>query len=886
MTTFTFILVLMLAVALSAIIDQFVHGVSMPLIQIVIGIVLAVAGATTSGFTVNSELFLVLFIAPLLYREACDVDKAALWNNRKPILSLAIGLVIVVVLIVGFMLHWIEPSIPLAAAFALGAALGPTDAVAVSSLSQRASLPKRQSILLSGESLINDASGVVSFQFAAAALVTGAFSLLDATVSFLVAFFGGILIGLVLEAAISFLINKVKDAGLDDTTFHVLSDVLTPFVIFLIGEGIGASGILAVVAAGLSSSLYKHSIGPNEARLEIVSSSVWQVLSFCLNGIVFVLLGMQLPGAVTQSWEDISLNNFELIGLVLVISAIIIAVRAVWFLMIFFARNRRTALESEGLVKPSRWQRRQRNRQFGRAGKPDPRRTAKTMETIDTTEPEAGMTGVLSPAPADNDVRAEALAAVPTIALDEKRPAASTVASAADTAGTADAVKGEGESAAAGGEDEAVSDEEAAAEALSSLEEEGDDIVAASSAASETGAAEAYGAASGKAGDAAGASASGAGESAAAEGFASGKSKAGWKRVDQGDGEPACIYRRKPNGKVRVKVCTKETLLDSLAMSLAGPKGAISLSIMFTLPYMTVDNMVFMQRDMLIFIASGVILITLLLANFLLPVLKPRTDDQQQEDSVSALIQILRHVVADLGAQETRENHRATQAVIRQYNERINRCKQSISDDDVDEGERKLRLKVYRWIDEYIVEQVDKGEASAAVAYPILHRIRRAESILTGRQGINTLPARIAQTVGEFFRRVKHFIQDRSFFEDSFDRARSSRELQINAYTHGVLRLRRALADDELDVDVEDATTVMLDFQRALRRMRRIEREDASVTVVAHTADKAEQLRSFALNRERTYIHEAQEKGLISRATANHLRENVNMMEVALDEDV
>ena len=203
MTTFSFILVLALAVIVSALINQVVHGVSTPLIQIAIGVAISFFGFTASNFSLDPELFLVLFIAPLLYDEARQVDKVALWSNRTVILSLAVGLVVATILVVGFMLNFLQPSIPLAAAFALGAALGPTDAVAVASLSQRASLSKRQEVLLSGESLINDASGVVSFQFAIAALTTGAFSLLDATTSFIVSFFGGIGLGLVCAFAIS-----------------------------------------------------------------------------------------------------------------------------------------------------------------------------------------------------------------------------------------------------------------------------------------------------------------------------------------------------------------------------------------------------------------------------------------------------------------------------------------------------------------------------------------------------------------------------------------------------------------------------------------------------------------------------------------------------------
>ena len=233
------------------------------------------------------------------------------------ILSLAVGLVVATILRPWeFRLNFLQPSIPLAAAFALGAALGPTDAVAVASLSQRASLNKRQEVLLPGESLINDASGVVSFQFAIAALTTGAFSLLDATTSFVVSFFGGIGLGLVCAAILAFFSSpRVRDFGLEDTTFHVLLEVLTPFFVFLIAEEVHVSGILAVVAAGLSYSFFNRSIGPNIARMKIVSTSVWKVLAFILNGIVFVLLGVQLPYAMSDMWEERSVSNPELIAL-------------------------------------------------------------------------------------------------------------------------------------------------------------------------------------------------------------------------------------------------------------------------------------------------------------------------------------------------------------------------------------------------------------------------------------------------------------------------------------------------------------------------------------------------------------------------------------------
>lgn len=163
MEVFELILMLLLAVLLSSILDQVVPRISSPLIQIALGIGIAMLAISPIEVNIDPELFLVLFIAPLLFSDALEADKRNLWENKTTIVSFAIGLVIVITLCVGFVLHWLVPSIPLAAAFALGAALGPTDAVAVQALKKEAKLGKREGAILQGEALINDASGVFRF---------------------------------------------------------------------------------------------------------------------------------------------------------------------------------------------------------------------------------------------------------------------------------------------------------------------------------------------------------------------------------------------------------------------------------------------------------------------------------------------------------------------------------------------------------------------------------------------------------------------------------------------------------------------------------------------------------------------------------------------------
>ena len=198
----------------------------------------------------DPELFMVLFIAPLLYLEAHEIDKSALLKTLDLSLSLAIGLAIVTMAAVGFTLHAVWPSITLASALALGAALGPTDAVAVSSLGKEASLTQRQRSVLKGESLFNDASGIVGFQFALAAAFTGEFAVGQAAaIRDLLLWSAPIC--LVIAAAANWLFETVRSLGWETTTTRILMELFLPFLLYLGAEEFNVSGILSVVAAGL-----------------------------------------------------------------------------------------------------------------------------------------------------------------------------------------------------------------------------------------------------------------------------------------------------------------------------------------------------------------------------------------------------------------------------------------------------------------------------------------------------------------------------------------------------------------------------------------------------------------------------------------------------------
>ena len=322
-------LIVLTCVAASSVIDKFLN-VSIPVIQVVIGLLVALVLPSVQEVHLESELFMLLFIAPLLFNETRETNIRALLLNLNSILSLAIALVVVSVLSVGYALHLMVPSIPLAAAFALASALGPTDAATVTALKSNIHLTHRQQTLLSGESLINDASGVVAFQFSVAAAVTGAFSLVDAAGSFTVLFVGGVAMGIVTGFAFSAINAMLGRLGYEDTVANVLYEVLTPFLVYLLAETFHVSGVLAVVAAGLVIALpRRQNNNALFARQKLVSDSTWKVISFLINGTIFVFLGMQLPLAVLPGTNG-GLNILQILGIVVVITLFMHGVRFAW----------------------------------------------------------------------------------------------------------------------------------------------------------------------------------------------------------------------------------------------------------------------------------------------------------------------------------------------------------------------------------------------------------------------------------------------------------------------------------------------------------------------------------------------------------------------------
>ncbi|WP_339837731.1 Na+/H+ antiporter [Paenibacillus sp. FSL R7-0272] len=329
MELFIAVLALLGLIGLSNVLNRFVPFIPVPLIQIALGVAVALLPAGVH-LPLNPELFFVLFIAPLLYNDGKRTPRNELWNLRAPILLLALGLVFVTVAVAGYAIHWLIPTIPLPAAFALAAILSPTDAVAVGAMAGRVHLPKSIHRLLEGEALMNDASGLVAFKFAIAATVTGVFSLTQATFSFIIIAVGGLLAG----ALMSFLFIRlgvwIRRLGMEDVTIHMLLQILTPFVIYLLSEEIGVSGILAVVAGGIIHTIERDRAESVQIKMQVVSASTWSVILFILNGLVFVILGVQVPDVLSKIFVNVSFNNFEVLGYVLIISVLLVLLRFLW----------------------------------------------------------------------------------------------------------------------------------------------------------------------------------------------------------------------------------------------------------------------------------------------------------------------------------------------------------------------------------------------------------------------------------------------------------------------------------------------------------------------------------------------------------------------------
>ena len=327
------VLILLMLVGVSRLLGRLIP-LPLPLVQIAAGAVLA---WPTLGLHValEPELFLFLFLPPLLFSDGWRMPKREFWRLRGPILTLAVGLVLFTVVGAGYFIHWLLPTIPLPVAFALAAVLSPTDAVAVSAIAQNR-LPAPLMHMLQGEALMNDATGLVTFKFALVAAITGVFSLANASVAFVLVACGGLAIGVALSWLVGRLRSWMITRGWDDPATHVVFMLLLPFAAYVLAERLGASGILSAVAAGMMQSWLD--LLPRQTSTRLLNRSVWSLLEFAFNGLIFLLLGLQLPDIIKAVvsdeitlWPSLMYRCLEVVAIFLVLLALrFIWVQSIW----------------------------------------------------------------------------------------------------------------------------------------------------------------------------------------------------------------------------------------------------------------------------------------------------------------------------------------------------------------------------------------------------------------------------------------------------------------------------------------------------------------------------------------------------------------------------
>ena len=681
------ILCILGAVLLSSFLSRFLPRISTPLVQIVLGLI-ASQMPFFPDVQLDPELFLVLFIAPLLYLEAHEINKSQLLKSLKLSLSLAIGLAIFTMVVVGFSLHTLWPMFPLAAALALGAALGPTDAVAVSSLSHEATLTQRQIGVLKGESLFNDASGIVGFQFAIAAAVTGQFRVGEAAWEFLITFFGGAVFGCIVGVLANWVFESSRQLGWETTTTRILMELFLPFLLYLGAEAVHVSGILSVVAAGLVIRFDRTGIGPNVARTNIVASSVWSVLSFSLNGAVFILLGMLLPGAMRASWDNPMVSNYTLLAVILCVSTLIVGLRFLWV---------------SGMLRLARAQDSHKRRRM-----------------------------------------------------------------------------------------------------------------------------------------------------------------------------------------------TPERWRSAAVMTFGGAKGTITLSLMFTIPYTIADGEWFPMRDELIFIAGGVIIVTLLLSNFLLPVIAPNKAKDVPRETTEASIEVLRRTVEELAELTTDENRSAVMVVINSYTQRIGRLKNQLG--TIDPSARiELQIDALNWEKEYVKRKLAEFrldptlsererevnvEACERLLDQIMDTLRHTNTkhdsshVVWQVKGRAHLAQRrlvlLSRRAANTIRRSTPLVNENEIYA-------SLRNLEPGAFDHVIDRLYEEMSSNTYGT--EYVSSLLMDYRRAEAALKSRPNMANSASLVTQIEDVKRE--SFGI--ELSVIQNMVEAGDITRAQARQLRKNVYVMSVAAD---
>ncbi len=312
------IFILAIVIGLSAFTD--VIKLPQPILLVIVGIAIGFI-PTMNEIEINPEIIFLLFLPPLLYDASFNISPKDFRTNINTIGTLAITLVFLTTFWIAVVAHYIIPNITWPLAFLLGAILSATDAVAAINITKGLGISHKTITILEGESLINDASALVAYRFAVAAVMGSAFIIWKATLQFILLLGGGFLVGFVMAKILAFILSKVHKKNPEVTISFML---LMPFVTYLIAEELHVSGVIAVVILGLAIARFSKKIFPESLKNH--SRSLWDIIIFLLNGLIFILIGLNFRYILKGIENDMILPY---IGYAFIITIVALLIRMV-----------------------------------------------------------------------------------------------------------------------------------------------------------------------------------------------------------------------------------------------------------------------------------------------------------------------------------------------------------------------------------------------------------------------------------------------------------------------------------------------------------------------------------------------------------------------------
>jgi Na+/H+ antiporter len=312
------IFILAIVIGLSAFADK--SKIPYPILLVIVGIAIGFI-PTMAEIEINPEIIFLIFLPPLLYDASFNISPKHFKTNLSTISTLAIPLVFLTTFWIAVVSHYMIPGMTWPLSFVLGAILSATDAVAAVNVTKGLGIPEKTITILEGESLINDASALVAYRFAVATAMGSAFIIWKATLEFVVLLGGGFLVGFVMAKILALILTKVRK-NINVTVSFML---LMPFVTYLIAEHLHVSGVIAVVCLGLAISRFGNKIFPESLKNN--SKSLWDVIIFILNGLIFILIGLNFRYILKDIDDNLILPYIGYAGIITIVALLTRMVR-------------------------------------------------------------------------------------------------------------------------------------------------------------------------------------------------------------------------------------------------------------------------------------------------------------------------------------------------------------------------------------------------------------------------------------------------------------------------------------------------------------------------------------------------------------------------------